>query len=411
MPYGTMASDRYVGINFDRMRKYRLKCTQDQMKKDGIDLLITWDPYSIRYITGAYETVPNRVAAAQCVICPVEGDPWAFVLASFDPFALKRQMPWMKGKVDSALGSIKFAKSTAELPKYPKAIRMVMEENQMTNDIVVGLDGCGGQLLFAQLLREMGINHYVDATASMFHAREIKNEDEIACLRYSCHMADAAFADIADAIRPGIRECDLVGIGMKRLYEMGSDECLEFVCASGPRTNPLFIDFTDRAIAPGDLICIDINGASFQGYKTCYYRTFCCGKATQGQKDAYKRCHDEMYAAMDKIKAGVHTKDVVAPWPTDPTEFGYESWQHCRGFYLGHGLGLGLQEGPEMFWNWNYGQNEELKEGMVLAIETYYGPKGTDYGVRLEEDLVVTKDGYELLTKFPVDELTECWRY
>lgn len=410
MPYGTMATDRYVGIDYDRMRKYRLKRTQDQMRKDGIDLLITWDPYSIRYITGAYETVPNRMASAQCVICPVEGDPWAFVLASFDPFALQRQMPWMKNKVQSALGSIKFAKSTSELPKYPKALNEIMEENHMGKDIMIGLDGCGGELLFTQLLREMGLNNYCNATQCMFNARAIKNQDEIACLRYACRMAEAAFADIADAIRPGIRECDLVGIGMKKLYEMGADECLEFVCASGPRSNPLFIDFTDRAIAPGDLINIDINGASFQGYKCCYYRCFSCGQATQGQHDAYARCRDEMYAAMDVIKDGARVADVIKPWPTDPKEFGYNSWQECRGFYLGHGLGLGLQEGPEMFWNWNAGQNEELKEGMVLAMETYYGPKGSGYGVRLEEDLVVTKDGYELLTKFPVDKITECWR-
>ena len=410
MPYGTMATDRYVGIDYDRMRKYRLKRTQEQMKKDSIDLLITWDPYSIRYTTGAYVTVPNRYASAQCAIIPVEGDPWAFVLASFDPFALQGQMPWMKGKVQSALGSIKFANKIQELPKYVNAIENILAENNMSKDIMVGLDGCGGELLFAELLNSIGIKNYCNATDTMFLARAIKNQDEIACLRYSCHMADAAFADIADAIRPGIRECDLVGIGMKKLYEMGADECLEFVCASGPRTNPLFIDFTDRAIAPGELICVDINGASFQGYKTCYYRTFSCGKASQGQKDAYKRCHDEMYAAIEKIKPGVTTSEIVSVWPTDSKEFGYSSWQHCRGFYLGHGLGLGLQEGPKMFWNWNYGENEVLQEGMVLAMETYYGPKGAGYGIRLEEDIVVTKDGYELLTKFPVDGIVECWR-
>ena len=410
MPFGTMATDRYAGIDYDRMRRYRLDRTREQMKKEGIDLLITWDPYSMRYITGAYETIPNRYASAQCVIVPAEGDPWAFFIASFDPFALQKQMPWMKGKVQSALGSIKFAGNTGELPKHKTAIREIMEENGLGDDIMIGIDGCGKELLFAQLLKEMGLNNYCDANLTMFRARAIKNEDEIACLRMSCHFADAAFADIADAIRPGIRECEIVGIGMNRLYAMGSDECQEFVCASGPRTNPLFIDYTDRPVAPGDLICIDINGASFQGYKTCYYRTFSCGKATQPQKDAYKRCRDEMYAGMSEVKAGAHTADVIKHWPTDPHEVGYESWQHCRGFYLGHGLGLGLQEGPAMFWNWNIGDNEELREGMVLAIETYYGPKGSGYGVRLEEDIVVLKDGYDLLTKFPVDEITECWR-
>lgn len=409
MPYGKMAMDRYVGIDYDRMRRYRLKRTQDQMKKEGIDLLITWDPYSIRYITGGYETVPNRFASAQCVLCPAEGLPYAYIITSFDPYILRKQMPWMQNRVHSALGSIRFAKSPAELPKYPPAIRSMMEECGYKEDLCIGLDGSINSMVFIELLAGMGITNVVNATHTMFAARAIKNEDEIACMKLACGAADAAFADIMDAIRPGIRECDLVGIGMKRLYEMGCDETEEFVCASGPRTNPLFIDYTDRALMPGDLICIDINGASYMGYKSCYYRTFCCGRASQAQKDAYKRCHDEMYGAMDRIKAGVHTSEVIKAWPTDSNEFGYSTWQDCRGFYLGHGLGLSLHESPEMFWNWNIGDNEVLQEGMVMAVETYYGPKGSGFGIRLEEDIVVTKDGYELLTTFPVDQITECW--
>jgi Xaa-Pro aminopeptidase len=408
MPYGRMATDRYVGIDFARMREYRLERTRAQMRADGIDLLITWDPYSIRYIVGGYVTVPNRFASAQCVILPVEGDPYSYILTSFSPFALQKEMPWLKGKVWSNLGAIRWAKSTAELSKYVKAIEMIMEENDLRNPRV-GLDGCINQLLVTKMLGEMGLNDYMDATHLMFGARAIKNEDEIACMKLACYSADAAFADIMDAIRPGIRECDLVGIGMKRLYEMGADEVQEFVCASGPRTNPLHIDFTDRAVAPGDLVVVDINGNSYMGYKSCYYRTFCCGKATQAQHDGYKIAKDMMYDGMAGIKAGAHVSDVTKAWPKTPEMWGFEDWQHCRGFVLGHGLGISLHESPEMFWPWFIGANEQLEEGMVLAVETYYGPKGGDWGVRLEEDLVVTKDGYELLTKFPVDRLLECW--
>jgi Xaa-Pro dipeptidase len=315
----------------------------------------------------------------------------------------------MKNKVWSNLGSIRFATNTGDLAKYKKAINTIMDENGMKNP-KVALDGCVNQFLVAQLLKEMGITNYIDGTGTMFRARAIKNQDEIACMKMATNMADAAFADITDAIRPGLRECDIVGIGMKKLYEMGADEVQEFVCASGPRTNPLYIDFTDRSIAPGDLIAVDINGNSFNGYKSCYYRTFCCGKATQEQKDGYKIARDMMYDGMAKVKAGNHITDITAAWPKTPEMWGFDDWQNCRGFVLGHGLGLSLHEGPEMFWPWYIAENETLEEGMVMAIETYYGPKGGNWGVRLEEEIVVTKDGYELITKFPVDELMECWR-
>lgn len=409
MPHGTMSSDRYVGIDYDRMRKYRLKRTQDQMKQDGIDLLISWDPYTIRYTTGAYVTVPNRYMSASSVMVPAEGDPYAYVLASFSPFALQQQMPWMKGKVWSNLGSIKFAQETAAFGKYKTALLNIIDENKMTKPLVA-LDGCVNESLFKQFLAENGVSKIVNGTHTMFKARAIKNPDEIACMKMAAKMANAAFSDIADAIRPGIRESELVGIGMKKLYELGADEVQEFVCASGPRTNPLFIDYTDRIIDAGDLIAVDINGNSFNGYKSCYYRTFCCGKASQDQKDGYKIALDMMYDGIKQIKPGNKVSDIIAAWPKTPEMWGYDDWQHCRGFVLGHGLGLSLHEGPEMFWPWYLAEDISLQQGMVMAIETYYGPKGGDWGVRLEEEVVVTGDGYEVITKFPVDQLPECWR-
>jgi len=410
MPYGTMASDRYVGVDYDRMRKYRLQRTQDQMKKDGIELLISWDPYTIRYTTGAYVTVPNRYMLASSVIIPAEGDPYAYVLASFSPFALQEQMPWMKGKVWSNLGSIKFAQTTDALVRYKDAIKKVLDENQLRNP-VVALDGCVNDTLFKAFLAENGITEIRNGTHTMFNARAIKNPDEIACMKHAAKNADAAFADIADAIRPGVRECELVGIGMKKLYDLGCDEAQEFVCSSGPRTNPLFVDFTDRIIGPGELVCVDINGNSYNGYKTCVYRTFSCGKASQEQKDGYKIALDMLNDGINQVKPGNTTRDIVKHWPKSPEFWGYDDWQHCRGFALGHGLGLSLHESPEMFWPWYLPKEQELEVGMVMAIETYYGPKvGKWGGVRLEQQVVVTEDGFELINQFPIDELTECWR-
>lgn len=409
LTFGQMATDRYQSFDFERMRQYRVARTKQAMKDHGIDLLITWDAWDIRYITGLYITIPVRWTESSFVVLPINGDPYAYSATSFDSSSVRREMPWLKGKAFPRPNVNKLSFGAEGVEPLVKVILGIMEENGLGKDTVIGLDGCTSELNYQIAFGKYGIQ-VVDAKECMFKARSIKNQDEIACIEMACAMADAAFADIKDAIRPGVKECDLVGVGMNRLYALGSDETQEFVCASGPRTNPLHIDYTDRIIRPGDLIAVDINGASYMGYKTCYYRTFCCGKATQAQKDAHKIARDMMYASMEGIKAGNTTRDVADGWPKDPMFWGVDNWGDVSGYALSHGIGLSLHEYP-MFRPATVlgGYNAVLEEGMVLAVETWYGPKGGDFGVRLEECVEVTKDGYRLLTKYPVDELIECY--
>jgi Xaa-Pro dipeptidase len=225
----------------------------------------------------------------------------------------------------------------------------------------------------------------------------------------ACTIADAAFDAIKQAIRPGVKECELLGIGMERLYALGCDETQEFVVASGPRTNPLHVDFTDRMIRPGDLVVIDINGASWQGYKSCYYRTFVCGKANELQKENHAKCRDMMYAGMSYIKAGNLCADSYKGFPDSPAYWGYDNWADVSPYMLIHGLGISLHERPWLYKSSDLDSVElRYEEGMVLAIENWVGERGGTDGVRLEENVVVTKDGYDLLTKYPVNELIEC---
>lgn len=405
---GRMGMDRVEGINFDRMRKYRLQRTKDSMAAHGVGTLITWDPYAIRYITGGYVTIPNRYNARQCVIVPRNGDPYCYFMSSFSVEALRQEAPWLKGKIFNNFGPARDA-SESDVENCAKIIMNVVAEHGLTNE-PIALDGCMREHMMIESLKKLGVKEFKDGVIVCFDARAIKNEDEIGCFRLACQAADAAFEDIRQAIRPGIRECDIMGIGMKRLYEMGCDETQEFVVASGPRTNPMHIDFTDRVIGPNEPVIVDINGASYMGYKTCYYRTFMCGRANQGQKEIYEEARKMMYDAIDVIKDGACVNDVRAVWPDSPDYWGYKEWGDVMGYALGHGLGISLHESPIMFFDApGIGPNTTFKEGMVLAVETWAGKPGGNFGVRLEEDIVVTKNGYELLTKWPIDQITECW--
>jgi Xaa-Pro dipeptidase len=306
------------------------------------------------------------------------------------------EMPWLRGRmVEEPVGAGGMARTAADVEPFVNYVARVSAEHGVANE-PVGIAGTTSGLLLGEAFKAKGIN-VVDGRATMTEARKIKNQDEVECVRMACSNAEAAFADIVDAIRPGVTECELVGVGMKTLYRLGADEAQEFVCSSGPRTNPLYIDYTDRQIRPGDLVIIDINANSWQGYKSCYYRTFCCGRATQEQKEIYEECRSIMYDAMGAVKAGNTTADVGS-------KLARQTW----GSALGHGIGLSLHEMP-MIGVMSMEHPVELELGMVLAIETWAGRKGGRDGVRLEENLAVTEDGYDLLSRFPVAEVTECW--
>jgi Xaa-Pro aminopeptidase len=407
--FGKYATDRAEGINFERMRNYRLKRAVDQMNKDGLGCLVTWDAYTIRYLTSVYATVPVRWNEGNSVILMKDGSYYVDAMYAFDRSEMEVEMPWLKGKMLPRLGAGKRASFTKEdVQPLVKKVGELMAQHGVTKE-PLGLDGSTSELLYHEAFKDVGIEA-VDAKLTMFEARKIKNQDEIECHRIAAANADAAFADIVDAIRPGIRECDLVGIGMKRLYQEGADETMEFVCASGQRTNSLHIDYTDKQILAGDLVIIDINGNSYQGYKSCYYRTFCCGKATAEQKALHKENVDLLYGAMNAVKAGNTTWDVASKWPDSPKYWGFDKWEEVYALAVGHGIGIPLHEIPFLSYAGSKAEPIVLEEGMVLALETWAGRKGGKFGDRLEEDLVVTKDGYDLLTKFPVDELIECWR-
>jgi len=245
----------------------------------------------------------------------------------------------------------------------------------------------------------------VDGQQALLDAREIKTPDEIELLKMAAAMVDATYVDIAKAIRPGTRENELVAIANDRLFRMGSErvECVNSV--SGPRGRPHSHTFSDRMIQPGDMVFLDIMH-SFNGYRTCYYRTFICGEPNKFQIDAYEKASKWISASIDMIRPGVTPDEVAAVWP-DATEFGYRDEAEAFLLQYGHGVGLSLWERPIISKRYR-GQNQPLREGMVFALETWCGAEDGSGAARIEEEVVVTKDGCEIITNFPSDRLISC---
>jgi Xaa-Pro dipeptidase len=210
-------------------------------------------------------------------------------------------------------------------------------------------------------------------------------------------------------LKPGVREKENVALANKRLYEFGSDQVEAVNAISGERCNPHPHNFTDRIIRPGDQAFFDIIH-SFNGYRTCYYRTFGVGSATQSQHDAYQQAREWMDAAIAAIKPGVST-DVVARVLPRAVDFGFENELAAFGLQFAHGLGLGLHERP-IISRLNSLENPlELQAGMVFAMETYCPASDGISAARIEEEVVVTGYGTEILTKFPAQTLFVANKY
>src|SRR5258708_35068066 len=127
-------------------------------------------------------------------------------------------------------------------------------------------------------------------------------------------MVDGVYQDIAEALKPGVQESQIVGLATKRLYEMGSD-CVEAINSiSGERCSPHPHNFTDRLIRPGDQAFFDII-QSFMGYRTCYYRTFNVGRATSPQRTAYRKAREWMDKAIELLKPGMSSDKIARASP------------------------------------------------------------------------------------------------
>jgi Xaa-Pro dipeptidase len=264
----------------------------------------------------------------------------------------------------------------------------------------LGLDVVEPPMLFE--LQKLGIE-VRDGQQTLLEAREVKNIDELTLLNMAAAMVDGVYQDIAEALKPGVRESEIVALATARLYGMGSD-CVEAINSiSGERCSPHPHNFTDRLIRPGDQAFFDII-QSFIGYRTCYYRTFNVGRATSAQRTAYRKAREWMDKAIAALKPGVTTDKIARALPK-AGDIGFSSEMEAFGLNFCHGLGLGLHERPLISRLNSLKEPIELKVGMVFAVETYCPASDGISAARIEEEVILTPDGPKIISLYPAEEL------
>ena len=280
-----------------------------------------------------------------------------------------------------------------------RKIKRELEKFGVANE-PLGVDVIELPVLFA--LKSLGID-VVDGQQVFLEARAIKGQDEISLLAQAASMVDSAYETLYEFLRPGVRENETVGLVSKTLYDLGSEYVEGVNAISGERCSPHPHVFSDRLIRPGDPAFFDILH-SYQGYRTCYYRSFAVGSASSAQNDAYTRAREYMDRAIALVRPGATTADIVKVWPK-AQEFGFPDEEAAFALQYGHGVGLSIWEKPIFSRLVSLEHPEVLEEGMVFALETYWPSADGIGAARIEEELVVTATGCEVITKFPAEKL------
>ena len=398
--YGTMAVDWEQRIDFDRLRRERLARIKELLKTSELGAVLCFDMNNVRYITSTHIGTWAQDKISRFTLLPQNDEP---ILWDFGSAARHHQLHchWLGERSRAGIPLMRGA-MTPEMGRAEDVARKIvveLEQRGLAKE-PVGVDVVEPPILFA--LQRAGLT-IVDGQQLMSDAREIKTVDEISLLTHSAAMVDAAYYELYKAMKPGMRENEAVGLVSKTLYDLGSEYVEGVNAISGERCSPHPHVFSDRVLRPGDPVYYDILH-SYMGYRTCYYRSFAVGSASRPLVEAYKRCRDYLDAAIELVRPGRTTAEIAAVWPK-AQEFGFPNEESAFALQMGHGIGLAIWEKPMISRLVSLDHPHEIKPGMVFALETFWPSTDGWSAARIEEEIVVTPTGHEVITRFPAEEL------
>ena len=354
---GVMAVDWEQRVDFERLRQYRLERTRRQMEEDDIGALLLFETSNIRYVTSTQIGYWAFNKGERWALLTRNGRPriWDFGSAAK---AHRLQLPHMYDTENSVGGNTglqgAIGPEAGLHARAAKEIAAVLRDEGLENERL-GVDMAETAVFLA--LQKEGLN-VVDGQQTMMKG-EIKNPMRSSSCPRRRRWSTASTRHLRgpEARRP---ESDIVALptpGSSRWARVR--EAINSI--AGERCSPHPHVFSDRMIRPGDQAYFDIIHA-YNGYRTCYYRTFVVGRATQAQRDAFKQAREWMDAAIELVRPGNTTDMIAKVWP-EAHEFGFQDEMDAFGLQFGHGVGVGLHERPIISRLNSLDDPIEIKEG------------------------------------------------
>jgi Xaa-Pro aminopeptidase len=384
-------------IDFAQLRAGRLARLQAMLKRHDMPVALLYNTANIRYATGVdVMAVWTAGTFARYCLVPAEGAPILFEYKGSIHVSQKivndvrPAFTWQYGALA--------ARDKAR--EWARSIRSALRELGLERErlAVDKLDTVG-----FLALQEEGLS-LVDVGAAAVDAREVKTPEEIQLMIVNGGIGDAMLAEFEAAIRPGIREYELLAVLSDSLMRRQGEGLFTRLVASGTNTNPWLTEAHDKIVVPGDLVGVDTDAHGYEGYVIDVSRTFLCGdRPSPEQKDAYRVALDCVNGMFDLLRPGMSFADFAQKAPRLPGPYlaqRYPSMAHQAGLE-DEGPGIPYPDddrGPRRIM-----PDREIKANMVLCLECYAGKVGAPFGVKLEDQVLVTPEGPRLLSTYPYD--------
>ena len=377
--FGMMGVDWEERVNFDRLRRERLKKAQDAMEKSGVDALFVFSLEDVRYLTGFRSHLgPVAILGVAAAVLPRGGDP---ILCTLDMSHARMRMPWIHP--DNIMGR-PFIRTEGGTRKWAEEIKGRIGK-LAEGKIGVDIWSFG---LSQWLPRCFPKAQFVDGKAVLYYAKVIKTRDEVECQKIVTMITEAGFQALLDKLKPGVKECELLAAAWRKFTELGSEwtQCANIVC-SGPYTAPYRRFTSDRVIREGDPVIVDI-GACYNGSWGDF--------TTKEQIDLHQQSYNTLFNACAEAVVGKTNGDIGKHLNHPQTN------PNSDGLSGGHGAGVNPWEPP---WIANLTPDAivPLQRNMLFSIEPYAGKVGIG-GFRLENQVFVGEKEPDLFTTLSFDE-------
>ncbi|KAJ0413976.1 Creatinase/aminopeptidase [Aspergillus carlsbadensis] len=389
-----------AGIDLKAVRLYRLGRVREQMAKHNVDAVIISDPVNIRYATGT----------RNMQVFSMRNAPSRYLLLT----ATRSILFEFTGCLHLAEGyetvdEVRPAKTASFVAAGPgieeREISWAQEMGDMISSLVgysatVGLERLNANVAIA--LRDLGFT-IVDAQRPIELARAIKSPEEIKCIIASLRATEAAVHKLRSAIRPGITETELWSVLHQSIIAQNGDYCETRLLSAGPRTNPWFQECASYVIGANELIALDTDVVGCHGYYADFSRTFHSGPdpPSEAQRELYRVAHEQVTHNMRLLRPGLTFREYAERAWEIPEKY------YANRYYLSaHGCGM-TGEYPYLYHRDDFpdaGYDGVIEAGMVICVESYIGEEGGSQGVKLEQQVLVTGTGIEVLSEFPFED-------
>lgn len=379
-----------------RMRAHRLARLRDQLRAEDVAGILLYDPVNIRYATDSTNMqVWLLHNPARYVFVATQGP---VILWEFDHCGF---LSTHTGCIDEVRPCVPWLYFSAGPRHEEVAARWAAE----IADVVAHWGGGNHRLAVDRLdpeglvaLQRRGVT-VCHGEAAMQRARRIKGGEEIHAMRCAVHACERSMTVMREHLQPGVTEQRLWSHLHAENIARGGEWIETRLLASGPRCNPWYQECSSRVIEDGDLVAFDTDLVGSFGYMVDMSRTWLCGerRPTAAQRDIHARAHAQLLHNTALLRPGLSHHDLThRAMRLDPA-----AYRHYTLLY--HGVGL-CDEAPSIYfppaWN-DFGHDGVLEAGMVLCVESFVGRVDGGPGVKLEDQVLITDHGHEVLTTYP----------